>query len=125
MIVLKKKSFYIVIAVVAVLLIGLIIVQLYWVKHAYRLKEFEFNNKISGILEKTADYLDKRVAYFNLYARSYLQPDENVVIIKNSDVKPAKKDTLHLFNIFPYDDRPDTCFFTTGPFNYGRLALMD
>lgn len=123
---LKKKSFYIVVAIVAILLVGLILVQLYWVKNAYRLKEVEFNNRVQGILEKAADFANKRSASFNLYARSYLRPDEELVILKSRVGRQgARKDTLTLFNAFPYYDRPDTCFFTTGTFNYGRLSLMD
>ena len=116
---LKKRTFYIVVFVVSVLLLGLIFVQLYWVKNAYRLKTVEFDHKVAGILKETASFVDKKTQYFYLYGRSYIRPGEGVMVLNTN------RDTVHLYNAFPYDTRPDTCFYSTGISNYDMLTMVD
>jgi two-component system phosphate regulon sensor histidine kinase PhoR len=34
-------------------------------------------------------------------------------------------DTIKLYNAFPYDTKPDTCFYSTGISDYDRLTMVD
>lgn len=76
------------------------------------------------MLDSAVAFTENEVFSFNLYGRSYIQAGEGVMVLKaNPGSKQA--DTVSIFNAFPYPDKPDTCFYSTGLSGYDRLTVVD
>lgn len=120
---LRTKQLYGISLGVAILLVSLILIQIYWVGNTYRLKEASLDEKAGNILKTAAAYIEENSTHFYLYGHSYIAPGEGVMILKTGQ-QPGT-DTVKLFNAFPYHDKPDTCFYTTGISYYDMLTMVD
>ncbi len=121
-----KRGFYIVTAAVAVLLLGLITVQVYWVRDAYISRQEHFNRQTQRLLERLAEYSKDELTAFYLYGRSYINPGEGVMMLKADYASKKITDTVSLFNAFPYNNEDnDSCFYATNISYYDRLTLVD
>lgn len=121
---LRTKQLYIVFIGVALLLLGLILIQVYWVNHAYALRKASLNERVDKVLKQTAAYIEDHSTHFYLYGHSYIQAGEGVTVLKTTS-RQGHGDTVKLFNAFPYPNKPDTCFYTTGVSWYDMLTLVD
>lgn len=125
-IVLKRKVFYIITVAVSVLLLGLVTVQIYWVRNAYQLRQVHFQEKVNRALQQVAASADEMAFSFYLYGRSYINPGEGVMMLKTDYQSQKITDTVPLFNVFPYNNAAkDTCFYSTNISYYDRLTLVD
>lgn len=121
-----KRSFYIITAEVALLLLGLISVQLYWVRHTYRLRQEQFDQHVRNALKQVAAYSNEELFSFYLYGRSYINPGEGVTMLKINHELQQVSDTVSLFNAFPYNnENNDSCFYSTNISWYDRLTMVD
>ena len=55
----KKQYIYILIGVITSALIGLVVIQLYWIDNAVTLKEEEFKRNIRAVLASTSNTLEE------------------------------------------------------------------
>lgn len=121
---LKKEHFFTIVVAVALLLLGLILVQLYWVKNAYRLKQIELDNRLKTVMEDAVKTVETEAFSFNLFGRSYISPGEGIVVLRTNNAG-RDADTIRLFNSFPYHNKLDTCFYSTDISYYDALTMMD
>ena len=56
----NKKLFFALIVLMSLSLIGIIAVQLYWIRNAVEDREAQFSNVITGILSKVTDKIENR-----------------------------------------------------------------
>lgn len=113
-------------AAVAVLLLGLITVQVYWVRSAYRSRQEHFSRQVNAVLARVAAYSNDELYSFYLYGRSYINPGEGVMMLKTDYKSRRITDTVSLFNAFPYNNEDnDSCFYATNISYYDRLTLVD
>lgn len=111
---------------VAVLLLGLITVQVYWVRSAYRSRQEHFSRQINAVLARVAAYSNDELHSFYLYGRSYIDPGEGVMMLKTDYKARRITDTISLFNAFAYNnENNDSCFYATNISYYDRLTLVD
>ncbi len=111
---------------VAVLLLGLITVQVYWVRNAYRSRQEHFSRQVNAVLARVAAYSNDELYSFYLYGRSYINPGEGVMMLKADYKSRQITDTVSLFNAFAYNnENNDSCFYATNISYYDRLTLVD
>lgn len=121
-----KRGFYIITVAVAALLLGLITVQVYWVRNAYLSGQQYFRQQVNAALARVAAYSSDELYSFYLYGRSYINPGEGVMMLKTEYKSQRITDTVSLFNAFPYNnERNDSCFYATNISYYDRLTLVD
>lgn len=121
---LNKNHIYAIVCSVSLLILCLVFVQLYWVKDVYRFKKILFDERVNKMLDDAVVFTERCVFSFNLYGRSYIQPGEGVTVLK-ANQGSKQFDTISLFNAFPYPDKPDTCFYSTGFSVYDMLTVVD
>jgi two-component system phosphate regulon sensor histidine kinase PhoR len=103
----KLNPKYIYIAV-AVVLAGLIGVQLYWISHSVQLQKAELEKRLKEDMADVSKQVEEDAYCFSLSARSYFKKGEGIYIVKQSRkggkfTGPANGgylDTLDMFNIF-------------------------
>lgn len=110
----------------AVLLLGLITVQVYWVRDAYKARQEHFTRQTQRVLDRLVEFSKDELASFYLYGRSYIKPGEGVMMLKGDYTSKKITDTVSLFNAFPYNNEDnDSCFYATNISYYDRLTLVD
>ncbi|MRJ08435.1 sensor histidine kinase [Ornithobacterium rhinotracheale] len=82
----KKKFFKILIVLMTISLVGLIIVQLYWLKKAFDAKESEFDSRVYRALDETAmavrqHEVDRYYKYFNTTRKTMRNSAEKPEVI--------------------------------------------
>ncbi len=122
---LNRKRLYIISLLISTLMIGLVAIQAYWVKNTDKLQRVYYERDVYCAVDDIARYMESQVFSFNLYTRSYIQPGEGILVLKKSLKDNKIIDTLPLFNAFPYDDKPDTCFYSTKISYYNTVTLFD
>lgn len=68
----KKRIFKILIVLMTISILGLVVVQLYWLRQAFNAKENEFNSRIHKALEETAEIVTQSELdeYYNFFEKT-------------------------------------------------------
>jgi two-component system phosphate regulon sensor histidine kinase PhoR len=87
----KKSSFFVLVTVMSLALIGAISVQGYWIKQSITLKEDQFNNAVSDVLIETSQKIAQREV--SDYYEEFLKLKDSV----------GNPDKAHYKNFFFFD----------------------
>jgi signal transduction histidine kinase len=123
--VLKQRTFHLITIVVAILITGLVVVQIYWIRTAFALAAIRRTDMINRSLKRAAAETEKQVFSYNLFIRSYMQSGQGLVILRTDTSGKASPDTIRFFNAFPYPNKPDTCFYSTSLDMYSVPTLAE
>jgi two-component system phosphate regulon sensor histidine kinase PhoR len=80
----NSKGHKSVIIVVAISLITLISVQVYWARRNYNEAETVFNGKIHKVLQSVKDETNDAATCFIMYSKTYLDSNEGIFLMKSS-----------------------------------------
>ena len=91
----KKKYIYIVIGIITSALIGLVVIQIYWIDNAVTLKEEEFKRNVRSALFSVSDRLEKIDAAYRIEMRKKGQQlfHQKMDILNNSVHKGSDSST--------------------------------
>lgn len=112
------------ITMVAIALLGLIGVQLFWVKHAYALREEQMNRQVTTILARTAKQVEQKTTCFELFGKLYVKPHQGFYVAKqewgnNGDFVPTQEHAPDSMQMFFVDEDNDSLYnFNNIKFNH-------
>jgi two-component system phosphate regulon sensor histidine kinase PhoR len=113
---------------VSVALTALIGIQLFWVKHAYALREEQMNRQVTGVLTQTAKQVEQKTTCFELFGKLYIKPHQGFYVAKQewqkngAFVSPQDKapDSMRMF--FVDEDNDSLYNFNNIKFNHPLQA---
>jgi signal transduction histidine kinase len=125
------RKFRVIIFILSSSLVALITVQIYWIHHAIKLREDQFNVKVKDALKEATTDIESQATCFETFSRVVIEPHEGIYMIrqkwqgndkfvspqilgnhfvKNLDTIPlhfsfaSKTDTLYSFNSLKFNN---------------------
>ena len=80
----RKSPEKLIAAVVAIALICLISVQVYWARRTYDQAETVFNDKVIGILNKVKEVANDQTICFAMYAKTYIDSNQGIFLMRGN-----------------------------------------
>lgn len=123
----RKKRFRIIVFVVAILLLCLIVLQVYWTHNTRMLQIMNYYKKVDIALDEFVSLEEKFNNSYYLYGQSYVKPNEAMMFIKVDTQTNVITDTLKMFNVFSYSTHPEDTLFYNSDLSYrgGDLQLAN
>jgi two-component system phosphate regulon sensor histidine kinase PhoR len=125
-----KQHFNWVILLLAVGIVALISVQLYWVNNAFRLREQEFKHSAVTGLEKAARQIENDITCFEIFSKTYIKPGEGIYMLKHKwkDENFLSPDTMNLDTIdlnYLYSGKKDTSLYNFSNLMFNNPATAE
>jgi two-component system phosphate regulon sensor histidine kinase PhoR len=113
---------------VSVALTALIGIQLFWVRHAYALREEQMNRQVTTILSHTAKQVEQKTTCFELFGKIYIKPHQGFYVAKQQwrgqgDFVPVQEHAPDSMRMFFVDEDNDSLYnFNNIKFNHSLEA---
>jgi|GEM_PF-3960969 len=108
----KKGQYNYLYVLIAVIMVGLIGVQLYWIKKTVDVEKNAINRSLNNDFSKLADDLEEYAYCYILHAKTYINKGEGIYLVKQqvdsngNYISPEKGgviDTINMFNFRVFD----------------------
>jgi two-component system phosphate regulon sensor histidine kinase PhoR len=109
----RRKKVANIIVLLAVALVALIGVQLYWVQNAYTLRESDFTSKVMDGLAKTATAVENDNTCFETFSKVKINPYQGIYVMRQgwdsaSEAWKPQHDTVKTFWLYNKDNTLET-----------------